>query len=311
VLVERCPVMLGGMWSQVNVDLWAALAGPGQLVFSAIALVFCGAASVLLVPLLRNSREARFWALGMILALVPVAAAFPMNRLLLFAGIGFFGLMAMLTSEVGLLGENRRNGRPWIRRSVKMLLVLHGPVAVVLLMASLAFLPIFNLLFTAGARAAPRDAALADQSLVFVNGHEFPCVYTSIIRLTDPDSPAPRRIAILGPMTSPASVTREDDRTLVIASDDGWLFHPMDRLMRSADAPFTVDQRVEAADFEAVVRYVTGDGRPLTVAFEFRLPLDDPSYRWVRWRRGRLVSFPVPPVGGAIDLETESLLTLE
>jgi hypothetical protein len=270
----------------------------------------CAVVVALLARLIRTTRAARFWALGTVLSLVPVAAAFPMNRLLLVAGIGAFGLLAMLTAEVGLLGGPARDARAWIRRSVKALLLLHVPLAAVLLVASIAFLSLFNTMFTAGARGAPRDPGLATRDLIFVNGHEFPSVYTYVIRLTDDTEPAPRRIAILGPMSSDVTVSRDGEATLVLEAEDGWLRSPIDRLMRRGDAPFHVGQRIPTALFDAEIRQVAADGRPLVVAFEFRRPLDSPSHRWVAWRNGRLEEVAPPAVGGETRLAAVPLVSL-
>lgn len=310
-LVERLPVMLGGLWTQVSVDLWAVLDRSEQVVLVAVSVVLCAALTFLLAGLVRSTKEARFWALGSVLSLVPVAAAFPMNRLLLAPGIGAFALLSMLAAETGLLGVPPRDRRPWVRRTAKALLVLHLPVAALLLLGSILFLPVFNSMFTAGARWAPRDPELASQNLIFVNGHDFPSVYTYLIRLTDDGAPVPQRIAILGPMSSDVTVTREGERTLVLDADDGWLRMPIDRLMRRADACFVRGQRIQTALFEAEIRRVSEDGRPLTVAFRFRQPLSSSSHRWVAWRDGRLEGFPLPAIGETSRLPIVPPILLE
>jgi hypothetical protein len=307
-LVERWPVLFASLWSQLNADVWAMLETPGQRVFSVIATAICIAVAVLLIRLIRSSREARFWALGMAMALVPMAATFPMNRLLLFSGIGAFSLMAMLVDQAGMLDTEAGDRRRWSRWPAKALLVLHIPVAAIFLVASVAILPIFNLVFVAGANAAPRDEALAGQSLIFVNGQDFPCAYTLVIRQLDDDAPAPRRSVILAPMLTAATATREDDHTLVVDTDEGWLDYQVDRLMRSMDTPFTVGEHLDTTLFTAEVRRITSDGRPLTVAFRFHRPLEDPTHRWVWWRNGHLVDFPLPETGGRVELRPESLI---
>jgi hypothetical protein len=310
-LVERVPVMLGGLWSQLTIDAWAAVGRSGQLGLVAVSVAVCAFVAALLARMIRTTREARFWALGSVLSLVPVAAAFPMNRLLLAAGVGAFALLAMLTAEVGMLGGAVRDARTWIRRSVKLLLVLHIPLAALLLVGSIGFLSIFNTIFTAGARGAPRDPGLATQNLVFINGHDFPSVYTYIIRLTDETAPAPKRVAILGPMSTAVSVTRENELTLVIEAEDGWLRTPIDRLMRRADARFHAGQRVSTGLFDAEIRRISVDGRPEVVAFVFHRPLDDPSHRWVAWRDGRLEEVSPPAVGDETRLAAVHLTSLE
>ncbi len=215
----------------------------------------------------------------------------------------------MLVQDVGLLDAEARDQRGWTRRCAQILVALHGPIAVVLLIVGLLFLPVFNDLFTAGERLAPRDSALSHQSLIFVNGHDFPCAYTYIIRRIN-GGPAPKRVAILGPMTSASTVTREDDRTLVFVSEGGWLDRPIDRLMHGTDPSFRIGQRFRTADFEASIRSVTPDGRPTAVAFVFDDPLESRNYRWVHWRHGGLERWPLPSVGENADLVEQSLLAL-
>ena len=210
-----------------------------------------------------------------------------------------------------MLGGAVRDARTWIRRSVKLLLVLHIPLAALLLVGSIGFLSIFNTIFTAGARGAPRDPGLATQNLVFINGHDFPSVYTYIIRLTDETAPAPKRVAILGPMSTAVSVTRENELTLVIEAEDGWLRSPIDRLMRRTDARFHAGQRVSPGLFDAEIRRISVDGRPEVVAFVFHRPLDDPSHRWVAWRDGRLEEVSPPAVVDETRLAAVHLTSLE
>jgi hypothetical protein len=45
-------------------------------------------------------------------------------------------------------------------------------------------------------------------------------------------------------------------------------------------------------------------GEPTAAVFDFALPLTDPTYRWVSWRRGRYEPFVVPPVGGTVTVSS-------
>jgi hypothetical protein len=239
-----------------------------------------------------------------------MTATFPMNRLLLFAGIGAFGLMAVLVEHAGLLRDPTGRGRTGDQWIARILLLLHIPVAAILLVLAVILLPVFNLVFTAGAASAPRDAALTGQSLIFVNGQDLPCAYTILIRQLSDAEPAPRRVAILAPLLTHSTVLREDDHTIVIDAEDGWLEYPLDRLMRTMESPFAAGDRVETSLFTAEVRRITDDGRPATVAFRFRDPLEHPGQRWVWWHDGRLGDFAVPPRGRAVEIGPESLFAV-
>ena len=301
-LAERWPILFAGQWTQVPIDAWALFHRPAQLGMSVVCAVLGLGLLGLLWRLLRRRAEARFWALGMALSLVPVCAAFPMNRLMIHAGVGAFGLLALLVGSVGLLGGDAEDEGRVRRIAAKGLVALHGPVAALLLVANAATLTTFGALFRIGAEAGPRDAAIASQTLVFVNGNEFPVAYTGIMRHLDGTGPPPRRVALLAPMHNDNTVLREDDRTLVVTVHGGMFANAFDRLVRSMDVPFVPGERATTSDFVAEVREVTAAGRPAVIAFTFHAPLEDPSYRWSCWRAEGLVPFQLPAVGESVEL---------
>ncbi len=307
-LAERWPLMMAGQWFQIPVDVWAVFHREQQIGMSVVGGVLCLGVLALLWRLLRERPEARFWALGMALSLVPVCAAFPMNRLLIHAGIGAFALLAMLVASVGLLGGERSDGGRVRRLAAWGLILMHGPLAALFLLANAATLPAFGALFAIGAEAAPMDEQLEDQTLIFVNGNEFPAVYTGIIRALDETGPVPGRVAILAPMHNDDTVLREDDHTLVVTVDGGMFANAFDRLMRSPEAPFAAGERIASPDFDVHVRSVTDDGRPSVIAFRFHEPLESARYRWMCWRAEGLVPYSVPPVGESEFLPMVPLL---
>jgi Na+-driven multidrug efflux pump len=66
--------------------------------------------AVLAPPLLRRDPTARFWATGMALAAVPVAASVPGERLLLGVGVGAAALIAQLLGTFAERGRAARAG---------------------------------------------------------------------------------------------------------------------------------------------------------------------------------------------------------
>jgi hypothetical protein len=231
------------------------------------------------------------------LAMIPVCAAFPMDRLLIFAGIGAFGALAMLLESVGVWPWGPGRGARWRRGAAWLLLIVHGPLAASLLVVRTAALPLWGSTFSIGAETSPADPEVAGQTFVFVNGNDFPVVYTRLIRLVEGGAPAPRRVAQLAAMTTVNTVHREDERTLVIASRGGFLALHLDRLLASPERGFDVGERIERPDYVAEIRSLTSDGRPSVVAFRFRTPLEHRSLRWLYWKDAELIEFPLPGVG--------------
>ncbi len=307
-LGARWPILQLAQWAQAPVDVFLLLPRQGQIALGAVSAIVCAGVVWVFVPVVAERREARFWATGMSLSLVPLCAAFPMDRLLLFCGVGAFALLALLAEHLGLLPGRASVCASRRRRFAQALLVVHGPLAAVLLLARVATLPLFAGVFEAGARTAPADANAPRQTYVFVNGQEFPVVYLAIIRQLESPAAAPRRIALLASILNHNDVYREDGDTLVITGRGGFLRESVDQLLRSLDTPFRVGEQIARRDFSAEVRAITADGRPAQVAFHFRAPLESPEFRWLAWGESGVEEFPLPTVGAHVTLPPVGVL---
>jgi hypothetical protein len=308
-LVERWPLLGAAQWLQAPIDLWLVLPRSVQIAASTVCALVAIGVLALLWTLLRAHAVARFWGLGMALSLIPLCAAFPMDRLLTFSGIGAFALMAMLCESSGVWLWSTAGPPTWRQRTAMVLVLLHLPVAVLWLAARVALVPTFGEFFLTAARDAPRGPEVPRQTFVFVNGNDFPVFYGSIIRAVTGEGPVPRRVAQLSTMAAPNEVWREDERTLVITPRGGFLAMTVDRLLVGPGRRFGVGQAIERPDFVAEVREVTEDGRPQRVAFRFRLPLEAPQYCWLYWQGGRLVPFPLPAPGTRVTIDYSPIVS--
>jgi hypothetical protein len=307
-LAERLPLLLAAQWLQLPIDIWLVLPRWLQLLSSAVALGLTLLIVLVFMKLLRGDAVARFWALGMVLSLVPLCAAFPMDRLLIFSGIGAFALLAMLVHKTGLLAGGSVGGEWWRRRAAAGLVVLHLPLAALLLAGRTAVLPVFGQAFSGGAEAAPRGPEIADQTFVFVNGNDFLVGYTYLIPAAR-DEATPRGVAQLASIASAMSVTREDASTLVIEPDGGFLKQPFDGLLKASGRRFAVGERIGRSEFYAEVRAVTDDHRPARVAFVFTDELASSRLRFLHWSAtGELGPFVLPEVGEEIRLARAPLV---
>jgi hypothetical protein len=302
-VLERGPVLLLSLWSQLPIDAWMFLPRSLQLIATAAgigALVLVGA---LLAPLLRESAQARFWALGMLGATVPVCASFPMDRLTIYGGIGAFALLAMLVRQAGWLDMEAPATPPRPARwAVAGLLVLHGVLVLGLMPARTQTSRVIGALAHGVVDAAPSGPGVADQTLIYVNGIDLMTMYLPFTRMVE-GGVVPGRTVLLSSLFSGADVERVDARTLAIRPDAGFLFHAGDCLLRDRGEPFELGQRIRRAGFEAEVVELTADRRPAEVRFVFDVPLESPELRWMVFRDGELADFPIPPVGGATRIE--------
>lgn len=304
-LLERWPLLMAAQWFSAPVDVWLFLPRGPQLAMSGAAGLALLGVTWLLWELLRSSPMARFWAAGMVLCLVPPCGAFPLDRLVLFAGIGAFALLALLGDRALALltvepaGGASRDPRRLVRWSVVALLVLHGPIAMVSLPLRVQMLESMGNIFSLGAAAGPTDAGVVDQTFVFVTGSELPVAYTIPTRVAE-GRPAPRRVAQLASMISDNTVSRPDERSLTIEPDGGFLAAMMDTLTRHPEDRFEQGERIERVDFVAHVDAITDDGRPARVTFRFEVPLEDPTLVWLAFVDGAPVTFDLPAVGETV-----------
>ena len=63
--------------------------------------------------MMRHNQIARFWGLGVLLSLVPVAAVGPENRVLFFVGVGSMGLLAQLVQMAFTTANTAQVSAAW------------------------------------------------------------------------------------------------------------------------------------------------------------------------------------------------------
>ncbi len=296
-LLERAPLLLTGQWLQAPLDAWLVLPRKNQLGAAGFGAIVCIGLLLFFLPLLRRRPRARFWAVGMVLSLVPLCATFPMDRLLIFAGLGAAALLAELVGAMGWLDAPAIFvTRPARKLVLALLLLLHLPFAAPLLSVKAAtsldiFAPIDAILDHLG--EVPR---LEERTLVFVNGHDMldlALCYTTAGEL----GYTPRRILQLGSVTTPVDIERIDANTLEVTQVGGVLGMAFDQLFRHAALPFEQGQRIERPDASYELAELTEDGRPLRWRVHFARPLEDPSLYFLRFRMFGMERWTPIPVG--------------
>ncbi|MEM7152496.1 MAG: hypothetical protein AAF799_06605 [Myxococcota bacterium] len=292
------PSLLGAKWLLVPVDMWASLpTSMHAVVAGGCAVAMLGLAWAFR-RLLREDAHARFYGLAMVLALVPFTLTMPMDRLVLFGSIGASGLLA-------LAAVSRLVARP----VVLALLVLHLPVSLAFGLFRGAFIGPTMAMFTNVLDQAPADAEVPQQTFVNLNGTFHREHYLLLMRHTAAE-PVPRRSVVLAPMVGDVRVIRKDERTLEVTPTDGFMAIGLDRIHRR-DPRLALGHVVSLPDVDIEVVALTDDGRPATVTATFRVPLEDPSLRWLVTEACDPEAFPVevctrerepPAVGQTVDL---------
>ena len=305
-LFERAPVLLLGQWALPYADTYSQMAGAGAFRLWLFAIAMAAWIGLTLAPLLRRDAIARFWGLGMVLALVPVCATFPANRLLFFVGLGAMGLIAQLLGGLVDRAAWVPSSGAWRRSTgalVALLLPIHLVLAPIQLPIGVAIPRLVGTVTNAAMLSAPADEAITGQDLVIVNApdHLFFVASLGVLRLLE-DLPLPRHLRGLVGAPAPIVLTRPDERSLRADVPDGVLRGTLRTLFRSPRSPLIAGNRVRLEGMMVEVLDARPEDGPVSMVFRFDTSLEDSSLRWVHWENGAFVRFRPPAVGDTVRL---------
>lgn len=319
-VVLRGPFFLGGLWTGVPVDLYGWLPPVSKLLLWILLATFTVLIPVVLTPILRTNRRTRFWLIGMYVAAMPICATLPMGRAMLFIAIGAFGVVAEYI--VGWWTVDRWvPSRRWMWHVCRTVFVV--------------FLTAHVLVAAAGRIMAPRVTArmqakmaetqdlgpagsLEGQDLVVVNApNPVSFLYDPFRRVWE-GRPLPLGVRILAPGFNAVDVARTGPRRLTVRSvSDSLLDCQRGKRMdfaffyrylgdvRSREHPLRAGDRISLPRVQVEVLEVDHRGFPVEAAFEYDVPLEDPSLKWLQWDWDNDVyrAFPLPAQGNAVRLE--------
>lgn len=318
-VLHRLPFLLGGQWTTVPPDLY----GFAPPTTKALLWLFLTLAAVViplaLLPVLRANRRAVFWLVGMYGSALPFCATIPMSRTLPFVAIGAFGLLAEFITG-WLTRESWVPATPWRRRMGGLLFTVLFLAHVPLAAATRIGAPRMTMRLqekVAETMNVDFVGVSEQQDLIIVNSpNPAGLLYDPFIRAHE-GRPLPRGIHMLTPGFGPVHVVRTGARRLVVRSVSQSLFdcEPGNRVdfvffyhylsdVRSRQHPLRVGQRISLPRMEVEVLTVDERGFPVEAAFEFDVPLEDSSLKWLQWDWDDDVyrPFDLPAVGGAADL---------
>jgi hypothetical protein len=317
-VVERVPILLLAQWASLPADLSLFLGGWGLWVFWLIAAAVTVMVGLLLRPLLRQSRPARFWAAGMLMSLLPICATFPFDRLLFFVGLGAMGLLAEFLANVfGRIsaGNNQSaiSPRRWrmVVAGATFLVVIHLVIAPPAMLLRCRYPLGPNSLHPEHLYGVSLDPAIEGQDLCLISAPVPPFSGYMLVTRSLSGQPVPRHLRMLSPMSGPLTVTRFDSRTLVFRPTRGWGDKLLGRLLRSEADPMTTGQIIRLSGLTIEVSEVSSEGMPVEAIFRFTVPLEDNSLKWLHWSNGMLRPWTPPAVGQTIHIPAAFELSLQ
>ncbi|MBP7053066.1 MAG: hypothetical protein KBE65_18835 [Phycisphaerae bacterium] len=297
-VVLRGPFFLGGQWTGAPADLYGYLPPASKWLLWLLLAALTVLISLVLIPMLRTNRRARFWLIGMYGAALPVCATVPMGRAMLFLAVGAFGVVAEYLVDWWTV-DRWVPSRRWMWHVCRTLFVVfllaHLPVA----LAGRILVPRATAKMQAKV-AQTQDfgpnGILEGQDLVVVNApNPISFLYDPFARALQ-GQPLPLGVRVLAPGFNSVDVTRTGERRLTVrAVSDSLLDCQRGKRMdfaffyrylgdvRSREHPLHAGDRISLPRVQVQVLQVDSRGFPVEAAFEFDVLLEDPSLKWLVW----------------------------
>jgi hypothetical protein len=277
----------------------------GQWVVTGIATL--AAAFVLLRPCIAD-RHGRFWLAGALLSLLPMAASFPSDRLLVFVGLGFMPLLARAFQL--RLGELLDAARPTRRLLVPCGLAaaffaIHGIFSPLLLPLRAAQMGRMARAETDAFRALRTQVDTTNKTLLVLNAPSVVLASYAQVRANVDGLPPLGGLYVLSASDSTVVVTRSAARELTLQAESGFLRSPVERHYRAQPASLAEQGPVELVGLTAQVTESLADGRPREVRFTLTGELSE--YVFTCWTGGQFRGCALPETGQALRLPADDL----
>jgi hypothetical protein len=304
---RRWLCLLQGQLGLIPADFSFLAPSGDQSLWTVTALATLAGAALLLRHCVTDPLG-RFWFGGALLALLPMAATIPSDRLLLFVGLGFMALLARAFRQS--LGQVTEPSRALLARGVScavplVFLSIHGIIAPLLLPFRAAQM---GRMARAEARALQDLRAQAGplgKTVIILNTPSVVLASYAQAQLKTEGLPTIPRLYVLSAADSAVVVTRTGPLELSLRAEPGLLRTQLERLYRAIPASLGTRGRVELAQLTAEVTESLADGHPSSVRFTLKRQLSD--YAFVCWREGKFRGCPLPAAGQQLRLPAEDL----
>jgi hypothetical protein len=301
LMLERLPVLALSQIALPWADLWEIypLTFPWlRWAVGGLAWIAVLGFVVLLAPLARESRRVRFWGIGSVLALIPVCASFPHDRLLLGASVGVMALIAELLLRAFRAPESTRS-----RLAIGVLIPLHLVLAPVLLPVRAAHIDDFNRVIDATDRTIPSGPRISRQRVVLVNPPLDPfAAYFPVYRQAR-GQPRPEHLLWLNSGVTELTITGIDASSLRVRAKDGFLSSSTQLMLRDPKRSPSPDEPIRLSTATIHVAATTDDGRPLEIVVRFHEPLQSEGLLFFEWKAHGYVPFTPPAPGTSVRVE--------
>lgn len=307
-MLTRIPELLFSAIVAPVADLMLAFSPQALAIAAAALLIPLGLLALAAYPLLKNHRASAFWAVGLLLAVIPLVTGIPQSRNLGLVSLGVMGLAGQLFADVATARKPApltALQRFLLRLTVPILIILYLIVSPILVLSNPATTRINA---EAQARAADFGSAseLTAQHVFVINPPGAMSFMAGLFQRLFGDAPFPASINYLSSGFAPVRIDRTGDRTILVTPQGGYtplpgpvvddqtgtvtqvhlqnVYRALDGFYYNPRDPMHAGQTVALSDVTVQVTQMTGDGRVAQAAFTFAYPLEEDRYVWLLWK---------------------------
>jgi hypothetical protein len=301
----RAALLIGAAVGPLPAEL--TFFGSPALLPSAVA-----AALALVVALVAAQRRAldpvlRFWWLSLLLAVLPVAASFPSDRLLLLVNVAALGIISRVLVAVW----ETRAPRPAPAASLAaVLLACHALLAPALSAYRAHQMQQLGGRLERAFACLDEIPRLEDKTLVVLGAPvDFFVSYLQLERDAR-GLPRPAHVYWFSNPEARLDVRASGDHSLSLQRAGGFFVTAAETLYRRQSAPLALGTRVALPDLAVRVRELTAGGAPAQLEVELEQPLGSERYVFLAWHGAEysrvspaaLTELVIPPAASLLEL---------
>jgi hypothetical protein len=308
---HKAILLLTAQFTGISSDISMMLSQHTLSQFIIGELLVLAVLAVLFIPVIKKDRIARFWTCGMLLSVLPCCATFPNDRMLIFVGIGAMGLLGQF---IVFVFSNKDAYKP--KPAVRVISVI---AAVLFLFSNIVLSPGVLAVKSRYPLGPPKltekifippieDENIVNQDLIIVNPPSAFLAFASPY-MFDPDYTNKPKLtrSLCSSLYGPTVVTRVDDNSISIRPAEGFMAFTLDRLFRGNNCQVQLGQQFHLTGMTVEITELTDDNRPAEAIFRFDKPLEDESFRWIKWCYGHYEPYTPPAVGQTETIKAGTL----
>jgi hypothetical protein len=258
----------------------------------------------LFMPLLRQSREARFFGLGMLIAVIPICSSSLVSRSLWFVGFGAAGLLALFMEQYRNLPLSARRRR-YSAAFAATMMVMHLWISPLLFIAYGKAPDALDALMDSRHvelpdAGAPGRRVLAISTVSYLGTITFPLLKDQAMSLGSAPTRVPPSIARIRALTEGQgeyTLIRAGADILIASCPSGF------NTLRPTPYRFAAGDHVGLDDVDIVVHSVSRSGAPTLIEYDFKRGALE-GYDIIAWQLDHFVSAKLPPVGTHANIRT-------